>query len=66
MHVQAMLSNLSGMFGDVRVSVLHALSMCMQKDMIFREDVAQVCFVFYACGLCVLTCALLQAHPAVR
>jgi hypothetical protein len=37
-----MLSSMSGMFGDVRISVLHALAMCMQRDVMFRADVAQV------------------------
>lgn len=38
----ALLGGLSSLFGDVRISVLHALSMAMQRDILFRADVAQV------------------------
>eukprot|EP00983_Pelagomonas_calceolata_P113663 1160008-Pelagomonas_calceolata.AAC.3 len=40
-HVQAMLESMNGLFGDVRLSMLHALAMCMQRDVTFRADVAQ-------------------------
>uniref|UniRef100_A0A7S3VI75 Caspase family p20 domain-containing protein n=1 Tax=Dunaliella tertiolecta TaxID=3047 RepID=A0A7S3VI75_DUNTE len=38
---KAMLESMNGLFGDVRLSMLHALAMCMQRDVTFRADVAQ-------------------------
>ncbi|KAF5841228.1 armadillo-type protein, partial [Dunaliella salina] len=37
-----MVEGMNGLFGDVRLSMLHALAMCMQRDVTFRADVAQV------------------------
>lgn len=61
--MQALVSLLGSMWADVKVAALHAVSMCMQRDVLFRADVAQVGagWLLYAASQTLLKLTILHA-----